>query len=399
MRLTWPEGFNFRLLSEDPIGGARRGVFSTPHGQVDTPAFMAVGTQGAIKALSPTDVVKTGTQMVLANTYHLYLRPGVEVVEKAGGIQRFMNWPGPVLTDSGGFQIFSLEGLFKVDDRGVTFRSHLDGALCRFEPELVVGLQERLGSDVMMVLDECLALPASREAAERAWERTLLWARRSVSARTRGDRCLFGIVQGGAFPDLRARAARQLTELDLDGFAIGGLSVGEPKDVMLGSLESVLPHLPRERPRYLMGVGGPDDLVEAVWRGVDLFDSVLPTRMARHGTVLIKGGRVVIRNASYSRDLDPLDPSCRCAVCLGGYSRAYIRHLLNRGEILGMHLTSWHNLHYLQDLMARIREALDSGRFDQWRREFWRDEMKAEPPVPLEADDLEAWSEGRGQVG
>ena len=390
---SWPRGFGFQVhRTGAPDTAARRGRFSTPHGEVETPAFMAVGTQGAVKALSPDDVKRTGTQMVLANTYHLYLRPGVDVVGAAGGIQRFMNWQGPVLTDSGGYQVFSLRGLFRVNDEGVTFQSHLDGGTYHLTPELVVGLQERLGSDVMMVLDQPLPLPALLPEAREAWNRTLLWARRSISARTRDDRCLFGIAQGGAFPDLRARAARELVDLNMDGYAVGGLSVGEPKEVMLGALECVLPHLPGDRPRYLMGVGAPDDLVEAVHRGVDLFDSVLPTRMARHGTVLVRGGRVVIRNARYSEDMRPLDSSCDCPVCRQ-YSRAYIRHLLNRGEILGMHLTSWHNLHFLQKLMASMRQAVDEGRFAQWRREFWQEEMKADPPAAMDGPALLEWSE------
>lgn len=318
------------------------------------------------------------------------------MVEQAGGIGAFMNWKGPVLTDSGGFQIFSLAHLSRVDDDGVTFQSHVDGSQHRLTPEQVIGIQEQIGADVMMVLDECLALPVSRERARESHHRTLSWARRCLAARRRDDQALFGIVQGAAYPDLRKESAQGLVRTGFDGYAVGGLSVGEPKEVMLGVLDEVCPELPEGRPRYLMGVGGPGDLVEAVHRGIDLFDSVMPTRMARHGTVFIKGGRLTVRNARFTRDMGPLDPHCRCHVCQS-YSRAYIRHLLNRGEVLGMYLTSWHNLHYIQDLMSRIRQALRDGDFASWRASFWEREMEAQPPLPMNEEELVRWSESEGR--
>lgn len=390
---SWPRGFGFSVEHRCQSGAARVGRLDTPHGRVDTPAFMAVGTQGSVKGLSPSDLRTTGTQMILANTYHLYLRPGPAIIEQTGGLQTFTNWHGPMLTDSGGYQLFSLAPLTRVSDEGVRFRAHIDGSSHFLRPEDVVAIQERLGADVMMALDQCLPLPVSLERASESGELTMRWAERCLRARTRSDRCLFGIVQGATYPALRRQYARGLVELGFDGYALGGLSVGEPLEVMLGVLDAVVDRLPADRPRYLMGVGAPADLVEAVHRGVDMFDSVLATRMARHGTVLVSGGRLVVRNATYASDPRPLQPGCDCPAC-AGFSRAYIRHLIKRGEILGMHLASLHNLHFIQRLMAEMRDAIAAGRFPEWRLEFWRSQLNAAPPAALSERQLQDWDGG-----
>lgn len=358
----------FRVEAEDPACRGRTGIMVTPRGTVETPAFMPVGTMAAVKTLTPGELWSLGARMILANTYHLYLRPGDELIRAAGGIHRFMAWPGPVLTDSGGFQVFSLAALSRVDEGGVTFRSHLDGSRHRFTPELVMAIQANLGSDVAMPLDVCPPYPAAYADVAEAVRLTGAWAERSAAAR-RSDQALFGIVQGGVHADLRERSARALVALDLPGYAVGGLSVGEPKDALAAVLDFTIPLLPADRPRYLMGVGSPDLLLEAVWRGVDLFDCVMPTRMARTGTVWTSGGRLVVRNAAYARDFRPLDEDCACSVCRT-YTRAYIRHLLKCGEVLGLRLCTLHNLHFVFRFMDGIRQAIRAGRLADFRRRF-----------------------------
>jgi queuine tRNA-ribosyltransferase len=349
----------FRLLSRD--GGARRGRMVFGRGTVETPAFMPVGTAGTVKGMTPDELEQCGAEMILSNTYHLFLRPGHEIVRELGGLHDFMQWPGPILTDSGGFQVFSLADLRRIDDDGVSFRSHLDGSTHRLTPETSMDIQSALGSDVAMVLDECPALPAKREQVELAVRRTTDWARRSVDA-YRGPGVPFGIVQGGTFEDLRERSAKELVELDLPGYAIGGVSVGEPETSIPGVVRFTTEHLPADRPRYLMGVGTPRDLVRAVAAGVDMFDCVMPTRNARNGTLFTSGGRVQIKRAEYRRDGKPLDDRCPCEACQR-YSRAYLRHLFVSGEILGLRLNTIHNLTYYLGLMKAMRAAIDDGKF------------------------------------
>ena len=359
---------SFELLLQDPASKARVGVMHTRHGDVPTPAFCPVGTQATVKSLSPRELVELGVPMVLANTYHLYLRPGAELIAQMGGLHRFMGWDRPILTDSGGFQVFSLRELRKMDDGGVTFRSHLDGSEHRFTPELVMAIQEQLGSDVAMVLDEC-AEPFDHSYNLEAMRRTHLWAERCQLARTRGDQALFGIVQGGIFEDLREESARVLTRMDFDGYAIGGLSVGESRQDMFRILDLVVPLLPRDKPRYLMGVGSPDDLLEGVARGIDIFDCVLPTRLARNGAVFTFGGRLNLRNAANRDDPGPIQEGCTCYACQN-FSRAYLRHLLTSKEILGLRLTTIHNLHFLLELMRTARQAVLEGRFVALKEAF-----------------------------
>lgn len=359
----------FVLRQTDLSGSARLGRLTTAHGEVETPAFMPVGSVGTVKGVEPGDLQALGFGLILCNAYHLYLRPGCEVVADLGGLHRFMSWPGAVLTDSGGFQIFSLAKMCRVDDEGVTFQSHLDGSSHHITPERAVEIQEALRSDVAMVLDQCVALPSSRDVVEEALRRTMLWARRCLAARRCSDQGLFGIVQGGQHPDLRTRAAVELVRLGFDGYAVGGLSVGEEKAVMHAMLEASVPELPQDRPRYLMGVGMPEDLVEGVARGIDLFDCVIPTRHGRTGWLFTSGGRVVIKQARYARDERPLDPACGCAVC-AQYSRAYLHHLFMAKEMLGARLNTLHNLHFFGDLMERIRSAIGQRRFEQFRRDF-----------------------------
>lgn len=334
-----------------------------------TPVFMPVATQATVKTMLPEEVWLLGARIILANTYHLYLRPGVETVARAGGLHRFMAWPGAILTDSGGYQVFSLARLCRVTDEGVLFRSHIDGSEHLLTPEKVVALQEALGADIAMVLDECVPYPCGHEEARRAVVRTLLWAERSLRSHRRPDQALFGIIQGGVYFDLRTDHTRELLTLGFPGYALGGLSVGEPKELMYEILEAVVPLLPEEKPRYLMGVGSPDCLVEGVARGIDMFDCVLPTRMARHGTVFTRRGPLVVRNAAYAEDFRPLDPECDCYVCRR-FTRAYIRHLLKAGEITALRLTTWHNLHFILSLMAQIRASIVAGSFDLFRQEF-----------------------------
>lgn len=362
--------FRFEIEHTSTECAGRTGVLHTPHADIETPVFMPVGTQATVKSMAPWEVQDIGFRIMLSNTYHLYLRPGSDVVREAGGLHQFMQWPGAILTDSGGFQVFSLSGLRKVTDEGVQFRSHIDGSIHFMTPEKAVAVQEDLGADIMMAFDECLAYPADHAASEQAMQRTLRWAARCRAAHRRPDQALFGIVQGVVYRDLRRECARRLVEMDFPGYAIGGLSVGEPKPLMYDVLDFTVPELPADKPRYLMGVGSPDCLWEGVARGVDLFDCVFPTRIARNGTALTSRGRVIIRDARYARDYGPLDPECSCPTCRR-FSRAYLRHLFKAGEILALRLTTTHNLHFLYSLMARIREALRRGNFYAEKAAFW----------------------------
>ncbi len=357
----------YELIRRCARTGARRGRLKTKHGTVKTPAFMPVGTQGTVKAMSSPELAELKTEMLLANSYHLYLRPGVEVIARAGGLHKLMQWPGGILTDSGGFQIFSLGNLRKIEDEGVTFTSHIDGSTHYFTPERVVRIQNLLGSDVAMVLDYFLPHGSGHSEVEAAVKRVTRWARRCLKSHLREDQALFGIVQGGVYQHLRERSAEELVALDFPGYAVGGLSVGEPKAQMYEILEHTVPLLPPEKPRYLMGVGSPDALLEGARWGLDLFDCVLPTRIARNGRVMTSRGYLNIRNAVYAADMTPLDETCDCPVCRN-YSRAYIRHLINAGEILGMRLTTYHNLYYLSRLMREIRAAIDEDRFERYYR-------------------------------
>jgi len=358
----------FEWIEDAHDAGARAGRFSTPHGELKTPVFAPVGTQATVKALTPTQLKETGATLVLANTYHLFLRPGTGLVQSQGGLHRFMAWDGPMLTDSGGFQVFSLAEQRKIDDDGVTFRSHLDGSEHRFTPESVVAAQEQLGADIIMAFDVCPD-PYDRTANERALDLTHAWARRCRTAKQCPDQALFGIVQGGVFPELRRASAEAIAELGLPGNAIGGLSVGETKPEMHAMLETVNAVLPADRPRYLMGVGAPEDLVEGVLRGVDIFDCVLPTRMARNHTALTRRGRINMRKAAYTDDDRPLDPQCGCYTCTT-FSRAYLRHLCLAKEMLAGTLLSLHNIHMLVTLMADLRGAIAAGQVERFAAEF-----------------------------
>jgi len=351
----------FEVLAES--GRARRGVVHTRRGQVPTPAFMPVGTQGSVKSLLPEEVAGLGASIILANTYHLVIRPGVERVAALGGLHRFMDWSGPILTDSGGFQVFSLASLRKVDEQGVSFRSHLDGALLHLSPERAVQAQELLGSDIMMMLDECPPAGAERDYLEKSLERDARWAARALAARSEKGGALFGIVQGGVHADLRRKSAELLMELPFDGYALGGLSVGEPKEQMLEVLEATVPLLPRDKPVYLMGVGAPEDLITCAGLGVDMFDCVLPTRMARNGTLLTKRGRLNLRNARFAEDPRPVEADCGCPTCRR-FSRAYLRHLFLSRELLAYRLNTLHNLYYTLSLMADIRRAIAEDEYD-----------------------------------
>ena len=368
-----PDVFSFRLLATD--GAARRGEMSTPHGTVATPAFLPVGTQATVKGLTPDAVQASGADIVLANTYHLMLRPGAERIAGLGGLHRFMNWPRAILTDSGGFQVMSLSKLRKVEDKGVTFRSHLDGASVELSPERAIKIQILLGSDIAMQLDECLQLPAAQAELLRAMQLSLAWAERSKRAfeRASAGNALFGIVQGGDDPVLRAESARVLIDLGFDGYAIGGLAVGEPQEVMLRIVEGVAPALPAERPRYLMGVGTPADLLEAVARGIDMFDCVLPTRNGRHGLAFTRFGPINLKNARHAQDPRPIDEASACAAARD-FSRAYLHHLVRANEMLGAILLTTINLAYYQDLMAGMRGAIAVGTFAEFcaaMRQSW----------------------------
>ncbi len=358
--------FSFDLLAEQ--GSARAGIFYTPHGPINTPVFAPVGTQATVKAVTPAQLKETGASLILSNTYHLYLRPGADLVAEFGGLHEFMQWPGPMLTDSGGFQVFSLSDTRKVDEDGVTFKSHIDGSYHRFTPESSIAVQEQLGADIIMAFDEC-AVPDDLNYNRKSMARTHMWVERCIKAKTRNDQALFGIVQGGIFPELREESARFIASLGLPGSAIGGLSVGETKAQMHAMLEVVDPLLPRNKPRYLMGVGSPEDLVNGVKRGIDIFDCVLPTRLARHQAAFTQTGRINLMNSGYSRDHQPIDESCQCYTCQN-FTRAYLRHLVVAKEMLASTLISIHNITFLVSLMAHIRQSIFDRTFDNFAEEF-----------------------------
>jgi queuine tRNA-ribosyltransferase len=360
--------FEFEIIATDPESGGRNGRFHTPHGILETPVFAPVGTAATVKALRPSDLQAMGASLVLSNTYHLYLRPGDELIRDLGGLHRFMGWDGPLLTDSGGFQVFSLSDTRKIDADGVTFKSHIDGSTHRFTPERSVAIQENLGADIIMAFDECPP-PDDRAYVEQSLTRTHPWLERCLAAKTRNDQALFGIVQGGIFPDLREASARFMIDLDLPGYAIGGLAVGETKAEMATVLDGLHPILPVHKPRYLMGVGAPEDVINGVLRGVDIFDCVLPTRIARNGSALVKGGRLNLRNAQYRSDPGPLAPDCDCYAC-AHFSRAYLRHLVMANEILGHILLTTHNVHFLLELMRQVRVAIREGQLRPFAAEF-----------------------------
>jgi len=351
--------------------GARLGLVHTPHGSFPTPAFMPVGTQATVKGMSPDEIKSMGAGIVLSNTYHLWMRPGSELIREAGGLHRFMNWDRAILTDSGGFQVFSLGDLRHITEEGVGFKSHIDGSRHVLTPEKSIQVQNDLGSDIIMAFDECTPWPAERDYAQRSLERTTRWLERCITTHQRpSDQALFGIVQGSTYPDLRQQSAREITSFDLPGYALGGLSVGEPGELMYQILEETVPLLPADKPRYLMGVGSPDYLIQGSIRGIDMFDCVLPTRMGRNGSVMTSRGRLIARDAKCARDFGPLDPACSCYVCQN-YSRAYIRHLIKADEMLGLRLTSWHNLHFLLNLMEQVRAAIAADRLLDFRDEFF----------------------------
>lgn len=363
--------FQFSVQKHSAENRGRLGILTTAHSRIETPVFMPVGTQGTVKAMTVDDLHQIGFKLFLGNTYHLYLRPGLDIVRQAGGLHPFINWSESLLTDSGGFQVFSLAKLNKVSEEGVQFRSHIDGSPHLFTPERVMEIEMGLGADIAMAFDICLPYPSEYQPAREAMERTHRWAERCRKAHHHPNQVLFGIVQGVTYRELREESARFLADLDLPGYGIGGLSVGEPKPLMYEMLEYTVPHLPVDKPRYLMGVGSPDALWEGVERGVDMFDCVFPTRIARNGTALTSVGRVIIRDARYARDFTALDPNCACKVCRS-YSRAYLRHLFKAGEILGSHLVTYHNLFFLRQLMEDVKEGLRTDTFAERKREFFR---------------------------
>ena len=370
--------FHNELIAEDTETGARAGVLHTPHGKIETPIFMPVGTQATVKTLDQHDLIEAQAQIILGNAYHLYLRPGHELIDRMGGLHQFMNWSRPILTDSGGFQVFSLGDLNKISEEGVRFQSHLDGSSHLFTPESVMEIEHGLGADIIMAFDECTPYPCERDYAEKSMRRTLRWAERCIkrhqelsAQRThRPPQALFGIVQGSVYPDLRRTCAQELIQMDLPGYAIGGLAVGETRDSMFGVIRETTPLLPNGKPRYLMGVGLPNDLVEAVGAGADMFDCVVPTRNARNGTVFARNGRLRLKNAAHAEDPQPLESDCACKTC-SHYSRAYLRHLFKTNELLGMHLATFHNVFFFQQLMRDMRDAIISGHFAAWQADFF----------------------------
>ncbi|HYO13024.1 MAG TPA: tRNA guanosine(34) transglycosylase Tgt [Thermoanaerobaculia bacterium] len=383
----------FEILAAD--GLARRGRLTTPHGVIETPAFMPVGTLGAVKGVTPQELAAAGASVMLANLYHLALRPGIDAIGRLGGLHRFTGWTGPILTDSGGFQVWSLGGLRTVDAGGVTFRSHLDGSPLRFTPEGVVDAQARMGVDIAMMLDECTSWPVERAAAEASWERTLAWARRARAAWNGGPGGLFGIAQGSVYPDLRQRAAADLAELEFDGYAIGGVSVGEPSPERRAVVEWTAPALPADRPRYLMGVGYPEDILHAVAHGVDLFDCVLPARNARHAVLFTRQGVLRMKNAKYREDPRPIDPECGCPAC-ARTSRAFLHHLFRSGELTAPVLATLHNLRFYLDFMADLRQAIGLGALTDTAEQLATRSTGEDPPgepdpgsLPVSSDPLE----------
>ena len=363
----------YELLHQDRKTGARRGIVHTPHGDIQTPVFMPVGTQATVKSMTPEELKDLGAQIILSNTYHLYLRPGEKLVKEAGGLHKFMNWDKPILTDCGGFQVFSLSDLRTISEDGVEFKSHLDGSKHFFSPEKVMQIEEDLGADIIMSFDECCPYPSTYEYTKNSMERTTRWAVRCKEAHKDFEekQGLFGIIQGGFYKDLRKQSAEDLIKLDFPGYAIGGISVGEPKEEFLDILRYTTPLMPENKPRYLMGVGTPDYLIEAAISGIDMCDCVLPTRIARNGTAMTWRGKVVVRNGAYSRDFTPLDPECDCYTCKN-YTRAYIRHLINTNEILGTRLLSIHNLYFLTKLMERVRIEIENDNLLNFRDEFYK---------------------------
>jgi queuine tRNA-ribosyltransferase len=362
----------FKLIHQDKNSKARLGRLVTAHGEIETPAFMPVGTHATIKGLMFKDVEEAGAQIILSNAYHVFLRPGIETIKKAGGLHKFMGWDKPILTDSGGYQIFSLALFRKMHDQGVEFQSHIDGLKHFLTPEDVIKIQEDLGSDIIMPLDECIHYPCTRDQAKIAMERTIAWAKRSQDAYKKEKQILFGIVQGATYEDLRKDCARRMVDLDFDGYSIGGVSVGESSNLIYNILELVAGLLPEDKPRYAMGIGYPFDMVEAVERGVDMFDCVIPTRYGRNGTAFTSCGKVVIRNTAYAEDFGPLDAKCGCYVCKN-FSRAYLRHLFNAKEMLGLILLSLHNVYFFLDIMRKARQAIKEDKFSQFKQMFLSD--------------------------
>ena len=362
----------YELLHIDKSTGARRGIVHTPHGDIQTPVFMPVGTQATVKSMTPEELKEIGAQIILSNTYHLYLRPGHEIVKQAGGLHKFMNWNRPILTDCGGFQVFSLSDLRTISEDGVEFRSHLDGSKHFFSPEKVMEIEEALGADIIMSFDECVKYPETYEYTKNSMERTTRWARRCKEAHKNTDKqALFGIIQGGFYENLREKSAKDLIELDFPGYAIGGISVGEPKEEFLKMLYYTTPLMPENKPRYLMGVGTPDYLIEAAIAGIDMCDCVLPTRIARNGTAMTWNGKVVVRNATYEKDWGPIDSECDCYACKN-YTRAYIRHLIKANEILGVRLLSIHNIYFLTKLMERVRIEIEHDNLENFKNDFYK---------------------------
>ena len=363
--------FYLEILHEDKETHARYGILHTPHGDCEVPMFMPVGTLATVKTLSPEELKEAGSQVVLANTYHLHLRPGEDIVEKAGGVQKFMNYNGPMLTDSGGFQVFSLAKSRDIKEEGVTFKSHLNGDKIFFSPEIVIGIEEKIGADIIMSFDECIPYPASYEYAKNSTLRTLRWAKRGKDVHKREDQALFGIVQGGAYPDLRKMCAEELVKMDFDGYSIGGTSIGEPKDVCFDRIDMAIPYLPKDKPRYLMGVGSLDYILTGIEKGIDMMDCVLPTRIARHGTLMTHEGRVNIKNLKYREDFTPLDKECDCYTCTH-YTKAYLRHLYVSDEAFGKRLLSLHNTRFLLSIVEGAREAIKEDRFKEYKEEVLR---------------------------
>lgn len=361
----------YELVKKDERTGARAGIIHTPHGSFPTPIFMPVGTQASVKGVSPDELRDLGAGIILSNTYHLFLRPGMDLIREAGGLHKFMHWDRAILTDSGGFQVFSLGDLRKITEEGVTFRSHIDGSKKFLSPEVSMEVQMALGSDIVMAFDECVPYPADYNYAKQSTERTIRWLQRCKEAMTAPNQGLFGIVQGGMHKELREWSARETTAMDLPGYAVGGLSVGEPKELMYEMLEYSTSLLPQDKPRYLMGVGTPDCLVEGVQRGIDMFDCVYPTRVARNGMAMTWTGRLVMKNAQFTHDHTVIEEGCGCYACRNGYTRAYIRHLVRANEILGLRLLSLHNLYFLQEFMRRMRQAILEDRFTEFRSDFF----------------------------
>ena len=365
------DAVKYELIKKSNESKARLGKLYTPHGEIETPIFMPVGTQATVKTMTPEELYDIGAQIILSNTYHLYMRPGEELIKKAGGLHEFMHWKKPILTDSGGFQVFSLSKLRDITEEGVTFRSHIDGSKHFISPEKAVNIQNALGSDIMMCFDECLPYPCDYEYASKSLDRTIRWAKRCKEAHKDVERqSLFGIIQGGMYRDLREKSVKEMTEIDFPGYSIGGLSIGEPKEIMYEVLDYTVPLLPDNKPRYLMGVGSPDCLIEGAIRGIDMFDCVLPTRIARNGTAFTSHGKLVVRNAAYAEDFRPMDEECSCYACRN-YTRAYIRHLIKANEILGARLITIHNLYFLLKLMENIRKAIKNDSLLEFKDEFY----------------------------